>query len=221
MKILLADDHALIREGFERALAALDTNTIFVQAEDRETVLSQLKLHDDIDVILLDLFMPGVKGFDLLSEVCDTYSEIPVIVISGTEDIRYMRKSIDNGASGFIPKSASTEIMMSAIQLVISGGVYIPADMLQQKPMSKAELGKTPNQALLNEMREASTKLTARQKEVLNLMALGMSNKEIARELDVSDHTIKIHVAAVLRLFNSSNRTEAVVLARDAGIINI
>lgn len=221
MRILVADDHALIREGFEHALAALGENMSFVHAEDRESVLTQLEANPDIDVILLDLFMPGVKGFDLLSEVCDTYSNIPVIVISGTEDPRYMRKSIDNGASGFIPKSSTTDIMMSAIQLVRNGGVYIPADMLQKKSAATNNLAKAPSQTLSNEIREAASKLTARQQEVLELMGRGMSNKEIARELTVSDHTVKIHVAAVLRLFNATNRTEAVVMAQNAGVIDV
>jgi DNA-binding NarL/FixJ family response regulator len=221
MKILLADDHALIREGFERALTALEKDTTFVHAEDRESVLAQLEAHQDTDVILLDLFMPGVNGFDLLSEVCNKYSNTPVIVISGTDDPRYMRKSIDSGASGFIPKSAPTDIMMSAIQLVQNGGVYIPADMLQKKSAGTNKSGKVPGQTLTNEIREAASKLTARQQEVLDLMGCGMSNKEIARVLNVSDHTVKIHVAAVLRLFNAANRTEAVVMAQNAGIIDV
>lgn len=221
MKILLADDHALIREGFERTLTTLEKDMSFVHAEDRESVLVQLESHQDIDVILLDLFMPGVKGFDLLSEVCDKYSNTPVIVISGTEDPRYMRKSIDNGASGFIPKSAPTDIMMSAIQLVRNGGVYIPPDMLQKKTDDSKAQANVPSQTQSNEIREAASKLTTRQHEVLVLVGKGMSNKEIARVLDVSDHTIKIHVAAVLRLFNAANRTEAVVMAQNAGIIEI
>lgn len=221
MKILLADDHALIREGFERTLTGMELNMDFVHAEDRDTVLTQLASHQDIDVILLDLFMPGVKGFDLLSEVCDKYSNIPVIVISGTEDPRYMRKSIDNGASGFIPKSAPTDTMMSAIQLVRNGGVYIPADMMQKKSLTTNNHGNVPSQTLSNEIREAAGKLTARQQQVLDLMGRGMSNKEIARELNVSDHTVKIHVAAVLRLFNAANRTEAVVMAQNAGVLDV
>lgn len=221
MKILLADDHALIREGLERTLSVIEEGVQFIHAEDRETVLAQLQRHPDIDVILLDLFMPGVKGFDLLSEVCDRYSTIPVIIVSGTEDPRYMRKAIDNGASGFIPKSAQTGIMMKAIQLVRDGGVYIPADMMQQQSSSTRAQANAPSQTQSNEIREAASNLTARQQEVLGLMGRGMSNKEIARELDVSDHTIKIHVAAVLRLFNATNRTEAVVMAQNAGVIDV
>lgn len=221
MKILLADDHALIREGIERTLTGMGHDISFVHAEDRESVLRQLQAHPDIEVVLLDLFMPGVKGFDLLSEVCDKYSDIPVIVISGTEDPRYMRKSIDNGASGFIPKSAPTDTIMSAIQLVQNGGVYIPADMLQKSAVVAQSPGTTPSQTLSNEIREAASKLTARQREVLDLMGRGMSNKEIARVLTVSDHTVKIHVAAVLRLLNVANRTEAVVVAQNAGILDI
>lgn len=221
MKILLADDHALIREGFERTLNALEPGMGFVHAEDRDTVLAQMQLNQDVDVILLDLFMPGVKGFDLLSEVCDSYSHIPVIVISGTEDPRYMRKAIDNGAAGFIPKSASTDTILSAIKLVRNGGVYIPPGMLQKKAAGTNAGSIDPAQAMTTEIREAAARLTVRQREVLDLLGRGMANKEIARSLKVSEHTVKIHVAAVLRLFNASNRTEAVVMAQNAGVIDI
>ncbi len=219
MKILVADDHELIREGLGRALASLADDTEIVQAKDRATVLEQLERHNNIDIILIDLFMPGAKGFDLLITVSNTYSHIPVIVISGSEEPRNMRKSIDNGASGFIPKSATTEIMLSAIKLVYSGGVYIPPGMLIPIQNKRKEENGT-NVSLIDETRDAAYKLTKRQKEVLDLMARGMSNKEIARALDISEHTVKIHVTAILKLLNAENRTEAVVMAHNAGIID-
>lgn len=213
MKIVIADDHVLIRDGLDRALHSLNEKIETVHAEDRTTILEQLAQHKDVDIILMDLFMPGANGFDLLHEVCNTYSHIPVIVISGAEEPRNMRKAIDHGASGFIPKSVSTEIMLSAIKLVSSGGVYIPPDMLKSGNNKN-------NVSMIDETRDAADKLTGRQKEVLDLMARGMSNKEIARALNVSEHTIKIHVTAVLKLLNAENRTEAVVMAHNAGIID-
>lgn len=221
MKLLLADDHALIRQGFESALSDLDRNTQFVHAHDRHSVVEQLAAHHDIDVIVMDLFMPGVDGFDLLHQICDDYSHIPVIVVSGTEDPRYMRKSIDYGASGYVPKSAETDAMVEAIEVARKGGVYIPPEMNKrvESLCSDDELLREDSRSF--EIRESATKLTARQREVLELLSRGMSNKVIARALDVSDHTVKVHVAAILKVLAAANRTEAVVLARNAGIIDL
>jgi DNA-binding NarL/FixJ family response regulator len=215
LKILLADDHALIREGFERTLTVLDEEVAFVHARDRDSVVSQLAEHPNIDVILLDLVMPGANGFDLLSTLCDEYSHIPVVVISGTEDPRHIRRSIDYGASGFIPKSAEAEVMLAALELVLRGGVYVPADMLQSKVTEK-----TPAQRVIAEIQDAVERLTQRQREVLELMGHGMSNRDMACSLNVSEHTIKAHVAAILKGLQAANRTEAVVMARNSDLID-
>ena len=223
MKVLIADDHALIRQGMVHALKDNSIADVIVEAEDKESVLAQLTKHDDVDVILLDLFMPGARDFDLLVLLCNTYPDIPVIVVSAAEEPAYMRKSIDLGASGFIPKSAPMEIMLSAIVLVNNGGTYIPADMMQEKYTPAAvpqSLSIDISEVEENEkIVKAAEALTRRQKQVLELMAKGMANKEIARELGVSEHTVKIHVTAILRLFNASNRTEVVVKAKNAGIV--
>ncbi len=225
MKVLIADDHALIRQGMVHALRNNSIADTIVEAEDRETVLAQLQQHADIDVVLLDLFMPGAKDFDLLIHICNNYPDIPIIVVSAAEEPEYMRKSIDLGASGFIPKSAPMEIMLSAIQLVKSGGTYIPADMMQAKSDSSEDRIPQPAEMNMQEIEEnelivkSAESLTKRQSQVLGLMAKGQANKEIARELGVSEHTVKIHVTAILRLFNASNRTEVVVKARNARVL--
>lgn len=221
MKIIVADDHALIREGLERTLKSFDEDAEIIHADDSVSVLSQLESHNDTKIVLLDLFMPGANGFELLTKICNTYTNIPVIVISSADEPRNMRKAIDCGASGFIPKSASTEIMISAFMLVCNGGVYIPPDMLRQQSSSKDTAVKNSySVSLIDETKAAATNLTRRQTDVLDLMARGMSNKEIARALDVSEHTIKIHVTAILKLFNAENRTEAVVMAHNAGVVD-
>ncbi len=222
MKIIVADDHALIREGLERTLRLFEPDVDVIHAEDSTSVIDKLEANTAIDIVLLDLCMPGANGFELLTTVCDRYTNIPVVVISSADEPRNMRKAIDCGASGFIPKSASTELMISIFKLVLSGGVYIPPDMLKQKTKNnKNTLDIHSNVvSLIDETIEAAGNLTKRQTEVLELMAKGMSNKEIARALVVSEHTIKIHVTAVLKLFNAENRTEAVVMAHNAGIVN-
>lgn len=225
MKVLIADDHALIRQGMVHALKDNSVAEIIIEANDKESVLAGLEQHADIDVVLLDLFMPGANDFDLLVKICNSYPDIPIIVVSAAEEPVYMRKSIDLGASGFIPKSSSMEIMLSAIQLVRSGGTYIPADMMQSR--SNTDRRRTAQPAEMNMQAvedneivvKAAEGLTKRQSQVLSHMAKGQANKEIARELGVSEHTVKIHVTAILRLFNASNRTEVVVKARNARVL--
>jgi len=221
MKVLVADDHALIREGMVHALKIRGVAKEIVEAHDSETVLSALQNESGIDVLLLDLYMPGANGFELLQNVCNDFPSLPVIVVSAAEEPFYMRKSIDNGASGFIPKSAPMEIMVSAIQLVKNGGIYIPPDMVSSSgsetsvPSAQMSAGVETDENSVNLL----GKLTNRQREVLGLLAKGKSNKEIANELGVSEHTVKIHVTAILRVFNASNRTEVVVLAQSTGIL--
>jgi len=225
MKVLIADDHALIRQGMAYALLDKGVASAIVEAEDKESVLRQLESETGIDIVLLDLFMPGTHEFDLLCELCDRYPELSVIVVSAAEEPHFMRKSIDFGAAGFIPKSSSMDIMLSAIHLVRSGGIYIPPDMMQsQKPTATEHdfyQDEDAGQSSIsdNDIVEAAQALTNRQRQVLVLLARGMSNKEIARELSVSEHTVKIHVTAILRLFRASNRTEVVVKARNAKIL--
>jgi len=225
MKVLIADDHELIREGLAQTLSQEGIAAEILQARDRETVLTRLSENEDIDVILLDLLMPGADGYGLLSEVCNRDGHPPVIVISANEESHRMRKSIDHGASGYIPKSANREIMLSAIRLVKNGGTYIPPEMLQNNPAHKPN-GSAQNNArrvsqdsMSDEFSHIRRKVTPRQQQVLELMAVGMSNKEIAHQLELSKNTVKIHVTGLLRLLGASNRTEAVIMAQNAGLI--
>lgn len=217
MKILIADDHELIREGMERTLSGMAGQVEVVHAQDGHSVLEQLEQHPDIDIVLLDLFMPNANGYELLRQVCDSYEALPVIVISAAEEPHYMRKSIDYGAAGFIPKSSSTDIMISAIKLVMSGGIYIPHTMHLQSRDARQPVQRGMSDYQHSMM--ASDKMTRRQKEVLELMARGSSNKEIARILGLSEHTVKIHVTAILKLLEAANRTEAVIIAQRLGVI--
>lgn len=223
MKIIIADDHALIREGLSHTLNREDNNIEILYAEDRASVLRQLEAHSDIDILLLDLRMPDANEYDLLTTVCDTYGDTPVIVISGEEQPLIMRKVIDCGASGFIPKSASNNVLLNAIQLVSNGGTYIPPEMLASKPKHNegTDINNHNIPSLINETKEAAKKLTQRQSEVLELLSKGMSNKEIAKSFGLSENTVKVHVASILKLFNAENRTEVVVMAHNACILNL
>jgi DNA-binding NarL/FixJ family response regulator len=211
LKVLIADDHALLRDGLISALVGLgEEAATCYEAEDAAQVMDALATHPDLDLILLDLFMPGANGFELLSSICDEAPGVPVAVLSGSEDIAHMRKALDCGASGFIPKSSDRDLMLSALRLILAGGVYVPSDLIQAG--AQAAEGLAP--AASDSARTVAT-LTARQQEVLRLLVQGRSNKQIARELGVSQNTVKVHVAAILRSLGAANRTEAVALARD------
>jgi DNA-binding NarL/FixJ family response regulator len=211
MKILIADDHEIVREGIKLLLSDFSSDLSVVEAADRSQVLAAVSGNPDLDLILLDLYMPGVTNLDLLAEISNNYSHIPVIILSATEDAHVMQRVIDRGAAGFIPKSAAQAVMTSAIQLVLAGGVYIPPAMLQQ-----AEEGTAATSTRVR--RTSKPDLTHRQLEVLKLLGEGKSNKTIARELGLSAHTVKIHVTAILKTLGVSNRTEAAVASRELGM---
>ena len=211
MKILIADDHEIVREGIKLLLSDFSTDLSILEAADRAQVLAVVSGNPDLDLILLDLYMPGVTNLDLLAEICSNYSHIPVIILSASEDAHVMQRVIDRGAAGFIPKSAAQAVMTSAIQLVLAGGVYIPPAMLHQAEGAAAA---TPGQMIP----ASKLDLTKRQFEVLKLLGEGKSNKTIARELGLSAHTVKIHVTAILKTLGVSNRTEAAVASRELGM---
>jgi len=209
LKALIADDHALLRVGLTSALGQLgDGPLVCFEAADAAQVTETLRAHPDLDLVLLDLFMPGANGFELLSNVCNAASDAPVVVLSASEDTVHMRKALDCGASGYISKSAPRDVMISALRLVLAGGIYVPPDLVRAQP---------PDAASRLTGVIAAAALTARQQDVLRLLGQGRSNKRIARELDVAENTVKIHVAAILRALGAANRTEAAVIARAQG----
>lgn len=218
MNILIADDHVLIRDGINKSLSALSSDINILEAGCGADVLRLVKCSDKFDIILLDLIMPDTNGFELLRKLCNTYPDVPVVILSASEEYSSMRKSLDIGASGFIPKTTPREVMISAIKLVLSGGVYIPPDMINHKT-TLIEVDDLPPQFPSSvEQPDLLSKLTERQFEVLSLLGQGMQNKEIARTLGVSEHTVKVHVTAVLKLLGVNNRTQAVLAAQNLGL---
>lgn len=211
MKVLIADDHAMLRIGLINSVTQLEEEATAYEAEDSRGVMDALAAHPDLDLILLDLFMPGANGFELLSKVCDATAGTPVVVFSASEDTAHMRKALDCGAAGYIPKSAPREVMLSALRLVLVGGVYVPPDVVSAPP-PQAESRPAEGPA-----GQCAAALTARQQDVLRLLGQGRSNKQIARALDLSENTVKIHVAGIMRTLGAGNRTEAVMLAREQG----
>jgi DNA-binding NarL/FixJ family response regulator len=214
MDILVADDHALVRQGLSSILRQLDMRASILEAEDGAAVMRLISGDQALDMVLLDLFMPGAHGFDLLQSVCDLRPEIPVIVLSASEDPGHMRQALDYGAAGYIPKSSSPAVILSALQLIRAGGIYVPPHMLN--PAGQNRLGRTEALKPSDELDRAG--LTERQLEVLSLLGEGKSNKEIARTLQLSENTVKIHVRDVLKALGVNNRTKAAMLARELGL---
>lgn len=209
MKLLVADDHALVREGLKHTLIGFDENIEIVEAEDGEQVKKILANNQPIDLALLDLYMPNTNGFELIDFICNNYPDILVVVLSASDDPDNMRKVLDRGASGFIPKTTIKDVILTALKLVMSGGVYIPPDMFKSRPKQETAPQSQPDLTLIKQ------KLTPRQLEVLNLIAQGYQNKHIAHELNLSEHTVKIHITAIFKALGVKNRTQAVLTAQN------
>lgn len=206
LKIILADDHALFRGGFALLFQQLETDAQVLEADSLAQALQLASQHPDADLMLLDLNMPGMNGPAGIRLTVDAHPQLPVIVLSASETRESVHAAISAGALGFIPKSASAAVMQSAVRLVLSGGVYLPAHLIMAEATSLVH--------------EEAIKLTERQREVLRLLAAGMSNKQICRELDLGEGTIKAHIAAIFRALEVNNRTEAANAVRRLGLLD-
>lgn len=212
MKILIADDHELFRDGLRHVLDQLGSPLTIVEASDFQQAVEAVERETDIDIVLLDLTMPGMtwnEGLQRLKELLpDT---VPVIVLSASDDRRHVLQAVNMGAAGFIPKTSSSRVMLSALKLVLSGGVYLPPALLEQVNQHGDGLGPITTDSTVSF-------LTPRQREVLTLLGQGKSNKEIARVLQLAEGTVKLHVTAILKALNVNNRTRAVVAASQLGL---
>jgi DNA-binding NarL/FixJ family response regulator len=216
MKFLVVDDHELIREALRGTLKQLDAEAAILEAADSQQALRLIGDHADLDLILLDLNLPDRDGFSVLVELRQSHPSISVVVMSAQQDHDSVVKALNLGALGFIPKSAPRKVILGALQLVVSGGIYIPPQALSagqplaapvpQMPPARAE--PAADGAAVS---PADLGLTGRQIDVLTLIMQGMSNKAICRVLDLSEPTVKSHVSAILRALNVSNRTEIVL----------
>ena len=207
MKLLIVDDHAVLREGLAALLQQIGADTTVVQARDANEAIALLGSHPDLDIVVLDLMMPGMKGLDALSEFGRTRPDLPVIVLSSSEDPLDVRKAMAAGALGYVPKSASQRVLISAIQLVMQGELYVPPLVLEGTRLS-ASTANRPEQVL-----------TARQVEILKFLSEGAPNKSIAKVLGLSEKTVKAHITAIFKTLNVENRTQAAVAGRNAGLI--
>ena len=210
MKVLVVDDHALIRDALRGVLKELKDDASVVEAADSRQALRLAGENPDLGLVLLDLNLPDRSGFDVLAELRERHPAISVVVLSALSDRDSVARALDLGATGFIPKSASREVMLSALRLVFSGGVYIPPEILGPRgEQPSAKRGQPAAGARPGSPRELG--LTERQVEILALMMQGKSNKAICRSLDLAEPTVKNHVTAILKALKVTNRTEAVI----------
>ena len=214
MDILLVDDHALFREGLKFLLQQLDTKLALDEAGSCLQALERTATRR-YDLILLDLNMPGMNRLDALGALRDAVPDAPVVVLSGEGDPAVVRAAIERGAMGFIPKSATPEVLIQALRLVLAHGVYLPMELLNvASPAAAVSPAAVADPASVRVL----PGLTPRQMDVLRCVIQGKPNKVIARDLDVSEATIKVHVSSVLRALGTRNRTEAVYAAAKMGL---
>lgn len=194
MKIILADDHALFRDGMRHLLQQLGDDVTVLEAATYKEARGLLLQHPDADLALIDLNMPRDGVDETLVGLLAANRTVPLVVLSASEDHHDIRRALDAGAMGFIPKSETAHVMLSALRLVLSGGLYVPPVMLNKELVSDA-----PGVAL-----------TPRQRDVLRLLVAGQSNRQISVELGLSEATVKVHVTAIYRTLNVNSRMQAV-----------
>ena len=217
VKILVVDDHVLIREALRGVLKEVKGDAIVLEASTCSQAMQVIAAHPDLSLILLDLNLPDRDGFSVLTELGERYPAISVVVLSAQQDRASVVKALDLGALGFIPKSGQREVMLSALQLVLAGGIYIPPEILGRDEPSARPPDEKPPVATRPAVSPADLGLTERQVDVLSLMMKGKSNKAICRVLNLAEPTVKNHVTAILRALGVSNRTEAVIAVAELG----
>lgn len=205
-KIIIADDHPLFRAALKQAVMQAVSGAEIIEADSLESVQRCVEANSDADLVLLDIHMPGAQGFSGLVFLRGQYPGVPVIVVSGSEQMHVMKRAIDFGASGFIPKSAPLETISEAIVAVLQGNEWLP----QQLEDSMGDLVTDQDQKFA----DAIASLTPQQFRVLTMLTEGLLNKQIAYDLSVSEATIKAHVTAILRKLGVHSRTQAVISAQ-------
>ncbi|WP_041793702.1 response regulator [Pararhodospirillum photometricum] len=211
MKLLIADDHELFRDGLRLILGELDPSLDVVEARSFDEALTRAEEAGEVpfDLMLLDLVMPGLPWTDGLSALRAVAPDTPLVVLSANEERDLVLQAVHLGAVGFISKAASSKVILGALNLVLSGGMYLPPALLETLP-ARGQPDPEPDPVV--------SPLTPRQREVLALIGQGKSNKEIARVLTLSEGTVKLHVTAILKALGVSNRTGAVIAAQRLGL---
>lgn len=220
MKILIADDHELFLKGLELILNDLEDDVELVFARDYTDIFNIIETQNNFNLILTDLAMPGANWLEAMQKIHNKLPDTPIVILSAVFDREIVQKTIEIGVSGYIPKTSSNAIIMSAVKLVLSGGAYIPPELLSNNLKNEFDVLKQVEQIPENKnSTEKLNILTPRQIDVMKLIAKGCSNKVIAHKLGLTEGTVKLHVTAILKILNVYNRTGAVMEATRLGLI--
>lgn len=206
MRILVIEDHALVREGLLLALRALEENGVPAEvlgAKDADDAAALLAENDDFDLVVLDLMLPGTSGMAFLGVIRKRHPHIPVVILSALDDGDTVMKAMRHGAAGFVSKASPTDMLLGALREVLAGEIWLPPEYRDQT--GKRRRSKTVADRF---------GLTKSQARVLELLAEGKTNREIAEMLDVTEGTVKIHVSAIFKALNVSNRSQALLVAQ-------
>ena len=211
-KILIADDHPLFREAISSVIASGFEGSEILETDDLDSALIIAKENDDLDLILLDLNMPGMHGLNGLITLRNEAPTIPVVIVSAEEEKQVVLQAITYGAVGFITKSSPRIKMTEAIQQILNGNVYLPSDIIRTGKESTGRRRRNDDNPVSPELLNS---LTRRQLLVLERMSKGESNKQIAYNLNIAETTVKAHVSAILRKLSVHNRVQAILSASD------
>lgn len=208
MKFIIVDDHALISQALSFLIMEKDPANIVLTASSRDEAAKLLEEEGDTtDLLILDLNLPGVSGTEFMEDIVQRHPMLKILVLSGTTNQVNIMKVLSLGAAGFVPKSLDSDMLTNAIDFVLKGGVFIPTKLLATSQAN----------GIFNEEKREMPHITERQKDVLKLLAEGAPIKKICRQLNLSEGTVKTHVAAIYRAFGARNRTEALLAARRCG----
>lgn len=207
MKVLIIDDHALIRDALARVIVGLAPDATVFEAGEPESAFQTIEREPDLDLILLDLSLPGMHGLTALKSLRAHYPTIAVVVVSATADRESVRQVLDAGAMGFIPKSSNNDVMRNALRLVLAGSVYVPPELVGRGTAAPP----IETQAAAGQRTPSDIGLTERQAQILALVMDGQSNKRICRQLNLAESTVKNQISDILKSLNATSRTQAVL----------
>ena len=216
MYVLLADDHELVRSGLRFYLQRLAQDVTVIEAAKFDDALGVASTSLSLDLIILDLKMPGMNGFAGLDVMCERFPEVPVVILSGFVAQEEIMTALSRGAAGYLPKTLTGKAMLNALDLVLSGETYVPSAVFKNgfSFVGQADVLERERPDVDGPL----TRLTAREREILGLLMEGKSNKMIARDLGIQEITVKVHLSHVFTKLGASNRTQAVRIAMDQGL---
>lgn len=210
-QVLIADDHPLFREAIARVIDDGFPGSTLLEASDLDTALAMAGRHDDLDLVLLDLNMPGMQGLGGLVQLRNLFPTLPAVIVSAEEEKRVILQTITYGAVGFITKSTPRKQMIQALEQVLAGSIYLPADIIRAGAGDDGAASRREP----DDLSEVLATLTRKQLQVFERMSRGESNKVIAYQLNIAESTVKAHVSAILRKLGATNRVQAILSAGD------